>query len=119
MTKSQISSQPLAIVAHVQPLTRQAIYQALEGRVVVWDALSIAHALGLARQVPPDVLFVGDILPDGTPAELIRQLRQTQAHLVVVQLTEGTVDHYLPEPVVGTQVKDMVVAALHLPGEPT
>ncbi|MBU0492256.1 MAG: hypothetical protein KKB13_10455 [Chloroflexi bacterium] len=101
---------PLAIVAHVQPLTRQAISQALEGLMVVWDAPSLQHAVGLARQVPPDYLFVGEVLPDGTPTELIYQLRQAQDHLVVIQLTQGSVDLYLPEPVAEGQVREVVTA---------
>ena len=102
-------SRPVALILHADSASRRAIADALDplGLRVV-EAGSARQGLELAGQLHPDLVFLGDALPDGTAGETMRQLRAGGNTAPVVLLLQADADEVLREPVTADQVQHLV-----------
>ncbi len=100
---------PVALILHADSASRRAIADALDplGLRVV-EAGSARQGLELARQTHPNLIFLGDALPDETTAETMHQLRADGNNAPVVLLLQARPDEVLREPVTADQVQHLV-----------
>ena len=100
---------PVALVLHADSTSRRTIADALDPLgLQVAEAGSARQGLELASQLHPDLVFLGNALPDGTTAETMRQLRDGGNGAPVVLLLQANPDEVLWEPVTADQIQHLV-----------
>ncbi|MBU1750205.1 MAG: response regulator [Chloroflexi bacterium] len=100
---------PAALILHADSTSRRTLADVLDllGLQVV-EASSGLQGLALARQIHPDLVFLGNALPDGTTAETIRGLRASGTGPPIVLLLQAHPDAVILEPVAPDQVQQLV-----------